>query len=160
LQSKTLVLADAPAAEIGSSKPVATLAHINIPTMLYEETIGFYEALMGFRRAISPLNPDPAQNTWLLDSAGRPCIHINALRPGEAQQSADSCLDHVAFDCTGRDTFAAKLKAMRVQFTETQTRVPEVVQLNLRDPNGIRVELTFGHEFLRPRLIASRNDYT
>lgn len=128
-----------------------TLAHINIRTGRYEQTVAFYEALLDFRRAISPVNPDPDKNMWLLDATGNPCIHVNALGPDEPQRSGESCLDHVAFDCADKERVLVNLHRLQIPFTEVQTRVPQVIQINLQDPNGIRVELTFGHEFLSPR---------
>jgi catechol 2,3-dioxygenase-like lactoylglutathione lyase family enzyme len=134
----------------GGSWPVATLAHINIRTERYSETIAFYQALLGFQPARSPVNPDLDRNTWLCDPQGNPWIHVNSLAPGETQRTADGCLDHVAFNCSDIDAFKAKLREMGVPFKEVPTLVPGAVQLNVYDPNGIKVEMTFGHELLTP----------
>lgn len=133
---------------------IITLAHINIRTEKYEETIVFYETLLGFRRTVSPINPDVSKNTWLLDSENRPCIHVNALSPGEGRRSANSYLDHVAFNCADKDGLKARLREMGVSFKENPTRIPEVTQINLRDPNGIRVELTFGHDAISKAILS------
>ena len=134
---------------------MTTLSHVNIRTAKYEETIAFYEFLLEFRRAISPVNPDPNQNTWLLDPRGNACVHVNALKAHETQRPADSCLDHIAFNYTGDGRIRDRLAQQQVPFDEVQTLVPQVVQLRFRDPNGIRVELILGHEFLRPVPLAN-----
>ena len=127
---------------------MAVLAHINIRTGKFEETISFYEELFGFRRSVSPVNPDTSKNMWLLDGEGNPWIHVNNLRPQEDQQSASSCLDHVAFNCEDMAGFKSRLRKMDVDFEERSTRIPQLIQINVKDPNGVVVELTFGHEHI------------
>ena len=127
-----------------------TLGHINIRTADIEATCAFYETVLGFRRVIAMTNPDPAQNVWLCDDAGTPSVHVNAFRPGEPVPAEDlSSLHHVAFNCPDRAAMAARLEAAGIGYTVVETRVPGVVQFNLHDPNGVRVELTFGHALMQ-----------
>jgi catechol 2,3-dioxygenase-like lactoylglutathione lyase family enzyme len=126
--------------------PAPVLGHINIRTTRMEDTLAFYEALLGFRRGVAATNPDPAVNMWLHDSAGRASIHVNLLLAGEPLRDGMSALDHVAFNCSDMAAFEAKLRAMDVPYRVAPTRVPQLIQLVLADPNGIKVELTFGHE--------------
>ena len=124
-----------------------TLGHVNIRTARLEETCSFYERLLGFRRGVAATNPDPERNIWLHDALGNPSVHINVFRPGEeAAPGERSCLDHIAFNCPDRTAMAALLEREGMTFTVVETRVPGLIQFNLRDPNGVRVELTFGHE--------------
>ncbi|MDB5707652.1 MAG: glyoxalase/bleomycin resistance protein/dioxygenase [Sphingomonas bacterium] len=126
-----------------------TLGHVNIRTDRLEETCAFYERLLGFRRGVAATNPDPTKNLWLYDTAGNPSVHINAFRPEEARDTGGgSSLDHIAFNCPDRAAMAALLDREGIAYTAVETRVPGLVQFNIRDPNGVRVELTFGHELV------------
>ena len=126
-----------------------TLGHVNIRTARLEETCAFYERLLGFRRGVAATNPDPARNLWLYDAAGNPSIHVNLFRPGESGGSgAGSSLDHIAFNCPDRAAMAAQLERDGIAYSLVETHVPGLVQFNLHDPNGVRVELTFGHELV------------
>jgi catechol 2,3-dioxygenase-like lactoylglutathione lyase family enzyme len=126
-----------------------TLGHINIRTDRFEETLAFYEAVLGFRRTAAPTNPDPALNLWLVDAKGRASIHVNALLPGEPTRIARDCvLDHVAFNCTDIDAMSAHLDRLGIAYRRVPTLLPGLIQLVLADPNGIKIELTFGHEQL------------
>lgn len=126
-----------------------TLGHVNIRTDRLEETCAFYERLLGFRRGIAATVPDPTRNLWLFDGAGNACVHVNTFREGEDRTTGvGASLNHIAFNCPDREAMAAQLAADGIPYQVNETVVPGVVQFNLRDPNGVAVELTFGHERL------------
>jgi catechol 2,3-dioxygenase-like lactoylglutathione lyase family enzyme len=126
--------------------PAPVLGHVNIRTTRMEDTLAFYETLLGFRRGVAATNPDPSVNMWLHDGEGRASIHVNLVLAGEPPRDGMSALDHIAFNCSDMALFEARLRAMTVPYRVAPTRVPQLVQLVLADPNGIKVELTFGHE--------------
>ena len=127
-----------------------TLGHVNIRTDRLEETCRFYQDLLGMTRGPAATAPDPSRNLWLFDAAGRPCVHLNLLRPGETMGPGRAPpLHHIAFDRPDREAMAERLEAMGVPYQVVETIVPGVTQFNLSDPNGAAVELTFGHELLR-----------
>lgn len=123
--------------------PVEALAHINLRTPLIDETVAFYEAALGLRRGPAATMTDQVNNAWLHDAAGRPLIHINSPLDGEIARPpiTPGRLDHVAFDCTDLGGTAERLRAAGVVFVETS--LPGLTQINLYDPNGLKVELTF-----------------
>jgi catechol 2,3-dioxygenase-like lactoylglutathione lyase family enzyme len=124
-----------------------TIGHINIRTERLEETIAFFGAVFGFTRGDAATMPSQDGNAWLFDDMGTPLIHLNRPRAGAASGStADGALDHVAFNCDDLPAMRARLEAAGIAYTEVQTRVPGLVQLNCTDPNGVRLELAFGHE--------------
>lgn len=126
-----------------------TLGHVNIRTDRLEETCAFYERLLGFRRTLASTAPDPSRYLWLIDEAGAPSVHVNVYREGEARgEGAGGALNHIAFNCPDRAAMEGRLASMAVPYDVVETVVPGVVQFNLRDPNGVAVELTFGHEQL------------
>lgn len=135
------------------------LGHINIRTDRLEETCVFYERLLGFRRGIAATVPDPSRNLWLFDEAGNPSIHVNVFREGEERKAGGgTCLNHIAFNCPDPGAMAAQLDAEGTPYQVVNTIVPGVVQFNLRDPNGVAVELTFGHELMTAEALGLHRD--
>jgi catechol 2,3-dioxygenase-like lactoylglutathione lyase family enzyme len=127
-----------------------TLGHINIVTDRLEETVGFYQALFGFERGPSATRPGSNAGVWLFDANGVPCIHLNALEDGQPQRpGSGGCLDHVAFNCPDQAAMTDRLAAARIPYDMVAFPVAGLVQFNLVDPNGVRIELTFGHEAVR-----------
>lgn len=118
------------------------LGHVNIRTSRFDETIRFFEKVLGFRVGPSATNPDMAENVWLSDADGRPSIHINRAMPGEAEPAPPpGYLNHIAFDCTDEAAMADRLSALGFAYRRVEN--PSIIQFNLHDPNGIKVELTF-----------------
>ena len=123
------------------------LGHINIRTDRLEDTVRFYCDLLGFRRGEAATRPGSANHAWLFDSAGSPSIHVQApALPAGGDQSPRSGVHHVAFNCSGIDAWTERLKAAGVDFTRSDFPEAGMAQLNLTDPNGVRLELSFGHE--------------
>lgn len=124
---------------------MARLGHVNIRTPLLEETVSFFEVGLGLRRGPAATTTDQVNNVWLYDERGAPVIHVNALAPGEAARPTDvlSRLDHVAFDCVDPEGVAERLRASSIPFTTVHTEAGGYIQYNCRDPNGLKVELTF-----------------
>lgn len=120
------------------------LGHVNIRTVKLADTVAFYETVLGLRRGIAATMDDQAVNAWLYDPDGRPCVHLNAPRSGEPVKPGDgSCLDHVAFDCEDEPAVRARLEHAGIPFVRKEYPGAKLVQLNVRDPNGVKVELTF-----------------
>lgn len=124
---------------------VLRIGHVNIRTPLMEETLTFYESYLGLRRGPSTSAVMRADNIWLYDGEDRPLIHVNGPVAGEALAPAGltSRLDHVAFDCHGLVACRARLSADGVPFREQHLAGRGLRQINLLDPNGIKVEMTF-----------------
>jgi catechol 2,3-dioxygenase-like lactoylglutathione lyase family enzyme len=129
---------------------IDALGHINIKTSDFAETMRFWETAFGFVRGPAATLTDQERNAWLHAPDGRALIHVNTLAAGDVRPAGlVNRLDHVAFDCSDIAGTRSRLDAAGVNYTVVETRVPGLVQINLRDPNGIRVELTFGHEIVR-----------
>ena len=129
---------------------IEAIGHVNIKTPIFAETVAFWEAAFGLVRGPAATMADQEHNAWLHAADGRALIHVNTLAPGD-ERAADvvSRLDHVAFDCSDLPGTKARLDAAGIAYTLVETRVPGLVQINLREPNGVKVELTFGHEAVR-----------
>lgn len=124
------------------------IGHINIRTPLLEETLAFYEALFDLRRGPALTMADPARSAWLYDGDGRAIIHVNATGAMEAVPpvALRGRLDHVAFDCRDPDEMERRLTARGIAYLRRESRVAGLIQIALRDPNGIGLELAFGTE--------------
>lgn len=124
---------------------VERIGHVNIRTPLLEETLIFYENCLGLRRGPAVSAVQRPDNVWLYDEQDQPLIHVNGPLPGEqvAPKGQTSRLDHVAFDCTGLAACRQRLTAQGIAFREQPLPARNLHQINLLDPNGIKVELTF-----------------
>nr|AGU09953.1 hypothetical protein [uncultured organism] len=129
---------------------IEAIGHINIKTPEFAETMRFWQTVFDLVRGPAATLADEENNAWLHSADGRPIIHVNSLSPGDDRPAGlVNRLDHVAFDCSDLEVMRARLDAAQVTYRVVQTRVPGMVQINLHDPNGIKVELTFGHELVR-----------
>ena len=78
---------------------VGVLDHYNGSTRKLDETVHFYENVLGFINGPRP--PFNFPGAWLY-SSGHPVLHLNHISQSEKQQRADSgVIDHVAFGCRG-----------------------------------------------------------
>jgi catechol 2,3-dioxygenase-like lactoylglutathione lyase family enzyme len=78
---------------------VGVLDHYNVSTRKLNETVQFYEDVLGFTNGPRP--PFNFPGAWLY-SAGHPVLHLNDISQTDAQQRPDSgVIDHVAFGSRG-----------------------------------------------------------
>lgn len=127
-----------------------SFGHINIRTSRLAETIDFYRTVLGLEPGDAATMADQSGNAWLFDEGGAPIIHLNAPKAGEAIDPAvTGALDHVAFNCDDMAAMQMRLGKAGIAYDVFETRVPGLVQINLRDPNGVKVELAFGAEAAR-----------
>ena len=74
---------------------VGVLDHYNVSTRKLEETVHFYENVLGFTNGPRP--PFNFPGAWLY-SSGHPVLHLNDISQTEKQQRFDlGVTDHVAF---------------------------------------------------------------
>jgi catechol 2,3-dioxygenase-like lactoylglutathione lyase family enzyme len=124
---------------------VKRIDHINLRTPLLEETLAFYERLLGMRRGPALAMVDQERNAWLYDEAGNALIHVNMPDPGETLLRDDDSgrLHHVAFECVRPPEVAARIAEMGLDCVRRDIPEFDFVQLNVFDPNGVRLELNF-----------------
>jgi catechol 2,3-dioxygenase-like lactoylglutathione lyase family enzyme len=78
---------------------VGVLDHYNVSTRKLNDTVRFYEDILGFMNGPRP--PFDFPGAWLY-SAGHPVLHLNDISQTDKQQRPDSgVIDHVAFGCRG-----------------------------------------------------------
>lgn len=129
---------------------VETLDHVNIVTDDLAATVAFYRDLLGLdpRDPPAPLEPELIQ--WLHDAGGRPIFHLvdrvrNARKGGYANKvgGQTGSVDHVALNCTGLEAMRARLDAAGIDYRMSGISGIGLVQLFVRDPNNVLLELNF-----------------
>ena len=123
------------------------LHHINIQTDKLEETRDFYERILGLYVGA---RPDFGNHGYWLFAQGsdHPIVHLS-LRQGDGPDQtidAGNRLDHVAFFGRDLEGTIAGLDKLGVPYDIHPDRLYldcKMVQVFLKDPNGINVELGF-----------------
>ncbi len=126
---------------------ISVLHHINISTNKMEETRDFYERALGLYVGA---RPDFGEHGYWLFIPGtdHPIVHLSLNKEGGSEQTRDSGnrLDHVAFFGFEMEKTLAHLDKFGVPYDRRDERLylnEKMVQVFLKDPNGIAVELGF-----------------
>jgi catechol 2,3-dioxygenase-like lactoylglutathione lyase family enzyme len=120
---------------------VGVLDHYNVSTRKLEETVHFYENVLGFTNGPRP--PFNFPGAWLY-SSGHPVLHLNDISQTEKQQRTDSgVIDHVAFGCHGFEAAKRHLSEKGIPYHVNQVPNSARWQIFLRDPNNVEIELNF-----------------
>jgi catechol 2,3-dioxygenase-like lactoylglutathione lyase family enzyme len=100
---------------------VGVLDHYNVSTRKLDETVHFYENVLGFTNGPRP--PFNFPGAWLY-SSGHPVLHLNDISQTEKQQRSDSgVIDHVAFGCRGFEATKRHLSGMGIQYHVNQCQI-------------------------------------
>jgi glyoxylase I family protein len=128
---------------------VRRLNHFNItaPTDLLERVRDFYVGVLGLRVGERP--GFRREGFWLY-AGPEPLVHLTACDEGDerAGGGARGTLDHVAFSCEGLREFVGRLERAGVAYEADEVASLRQVQLFLRDPAGVGLELNFTGEAL------------
>lgn len=127
---------------------VRRLNHFNItaPAELLEKVRDFYVEALGLSAGERP--GFRRRGFWLYAGA-EPLVHLTACDEGDERASASrATFDHVAFSCEGLKEFVARLEGAGVRFEVDEVASLRQVQLFMRDPAGVGVELNFTGETL------------
>jgi catechol 2,3-dioxygenase-like lactoylglutathione lyase family enzyme len=120
---------------------VGVLDHYNVSTRKLDETVRFYENVLGFTNGARP--PFRFPGAWLY-SAGHPVLHLNDISQTDKQQRPDSgVIDHVAFSSAGFEAMKRHLSSRAVPYRVNQVPDSARWQIFLRDPNNVEIELNF-----------------
>jgi len=136
---------------------IERIGHINIRTPLLEETLSFYERLMGLRRGRALTMTDHVNNAWLYDMSGRAIVHVNKCAQDEIVPAvgAPNRLNHVAFDIADLAAMELRLEAMQLAYQKIPIEnCPGLTLLITKDPNGIYLELAHGTDVVRSSAVA------
>jgi catechol 2,3-dioxygenase-like lactoylglutathione lyase family enzyme len=132
--------------------PLAYIEHFLVQTERFEETVRWYEEVLGMESGPTPNFGFPVQWMYI---AGRDVLHVTHGGKGVTDnrkrylgQQSDAAqgtgvIDHVAFRCEGLRKTMAHLGERGVEFRQRQVNDQGLYQLFLFDPNGVKIELNF-----------------
>jgi catechol 2,3-dioxygenase-like lactoylglutathione lyase family enzyme len=113
--------------------------HINIGTNTLEETVAFFRDAIGLERGWRP--DFPFGGAWLY--AGETAVvHLVDL-PEAKLPSSQAALDHFALRIDDYDAAITRLDAAGVRYRAVDIGGTEIRQINVRDPNGVNIELNY-----------------
>jgi catechol 2,3-dioxygenase-like lactoylglutathione lyase family enzyme len=138
---------------------IRRLEHYNIRTTKFEETVKFYDDILGMKCHRAPMAPADYPPSWIYDDSGTPVVHLTRVDPASPHESyakmakyrgvdpdaaffGSGAVDHVAFECEGYDEILGRLEAKNLKFAKNQV-TSDFRQIFVRDPNGITLELNF-----------------
>jgi catechol 2,3-dioxygenase-like lactoylglutathione lyase family enzyme len=125
---------------------VERLEHVNIKCVDLDRSRGFYEGL-GLRDGERP--PFASTGAWFY-AGDIPVIHLVQAEPGSrARAPTTGAIDHIAFHAYGLSDMRARLAQAGISFRETQVPRNQIVQLFVKDPDGVVIELNCPAEVSR-----------
>lgn len=123
---------------------MTSLGHVNIRTQDLDASVCFYRDVIGLRPGPAATRPTSADHVWMHDDAGSPCIHLQRALTAQGCDANDGPgVHHVALNCTGPEGWREKLAALGVPFREMSFEAAKLLQFNLEDPDGVRLEMLF-----------------
>lgn len=124
------------------------IEHINIsaPSHLLEQEKDFFCYLfnlsIGFR-------PQVSRSGYWLYSGKQALVHLTESDLHQPNQT-QGCLDHIAFQLTGLESFISKLIEMKVSYQTDSLIEIGMTQLFFTSPSGVGLEANFLNEKLIP----------
>jgi catechol 2,3-dioxygenase-like lactoylglutathione lyase family enzyme len=120
---------------------VGMLDHFNIRTRQLDDTVRFYEDVLGLQNGDRPDFSFPG--AWMY-SEGRPVVHLVDISPTSEPQKPDSgVVHHVAFASRDFSGMKQRLQSKGMAFDTRQVPGGELWQIFVRDPNGVMIELNY-----------------
>lgn len=124
---------------------IGGLNHVTINAADLPATRRFWVEVLGLTDGDRPPLGFPGHWLW---AGGAPLVHLVGAREGDDARpprtpGPTGLLDHVAFSADDLPAMRARLSAAGVAFREQVVPRDGRVQLFLRDPNGVQVELNF-----------------
>ena len=120
---------------------VGTLDHFNIRTRKLDDTVRFYEDVMGLEKGPRPNFAFPG--AWMY-SEGKAVVHIvDISKTDEAQKPDSGVVHHVAFASRGFDGMKQRLESKKMPYDARQVPGGDLWQIFVDDPNGVMIELNY-----------------
>ena len=117
---------------------VDKLEHYNIVTEKHDETVEFYQKIVGLVVGDRPNFAFPG--AWLY-AGDDPVVHLMQL--GENREPGSGSIDHVAFRGSDYAAYKSHLEANGIDYDERYVEDAAMHQMFIRDPNGVKVEINF-----------------
>lgn len=114
------------------------LDHVNIRTARVAEMAAFYDEVLDLKKGARP--GFAVGGAWLY-CGERAVVHLMEVAAGTTEPPGR--VDHFAFRAQGLKKFLAKLRAQRVPYQIAIVPDLGIRQVNLRDPDGNKIEIAF-----------------
>ena len=119
---------------------VEAFDHVNIRTRDVGAAASFYSEILGLEVRNGPAPFASEQVRWLCDSSGRAIVHLFRF---DTEAAPTGPIHHIAFKCTGKARAIEWLTTKGVEFSMREDASGPLTQINLRDLDGILIELAF-----------------
>jgi catechol 2,3-dioxygenase-like lactoylglutathione lyase family enzyme len=120
--------------------PIDGFQHVNIRTADAERARDFYVRALGLRVGDRP--PFASTGYWLY-LGDVPVVHLVQLAPDDTREPGSGRLDHVAFHGVDLEGTRHTLAAAGIPFREAVVPRDRTVQIFIRDPDGLKLEINF-----------------
>ena len=126
------------------------LSHFNItvPDEMLEKVRDFYVEVLGL--AVGDRPGFRRKGFWLY-AGQEPIVHLTACDVDDARARAEvgsNFFDHIAFYCKGLSEMIERLKRFNIPYEVAEISSLGQVQVFVRDPAQVGVELNFSNESL------------
>ncbi len=120
---------------------VGVLDHFNVKTTKLDETVQFYDNVLGLKPGDRPNFAFPG--AWIY-SEGRAVLHlIDISGTDEAAKPDTGNIDHIAFVSRGFEAMKTHLAGGGHEFEAREVPGSSLLQIFVRDPNGVLLELNY-----------------
>src|SRR3979409_2159771 len=120
---------------------VGVLDHFNIRTRELDETVRFYQDILGLEKGARPNFAFPG--AWMY-SEGKPVVHLVDISKTDEPQKPDSgVVHHVAFASNGFSGSKQRATSKGLPFDVREVPGVAVWQIFVTDPNGVMLELNY-----------------
>lgn len=131
--------------------PLNKMEHYLVLCDDIDMTRDFYRDVLGLHEGFRPDLGFPGYWLYLADT---PVIHIAEWKtytvhseregiPVTKKSESTGAFDHIAFNASRAEEMIARLKAMAIPFEQNDVPMANLLQLFLKDPNGVKIELNF-----------------
>ena len=121
------------------SMGITGLDHINIDTSKPDETVAFYEEVLGLENRPQDRPDFGFPGAWLF-LGETAVVHLNFIEEDDrfGQRSA---FNHIAFEGSDFDEMCALLEGRGLKYRTSERPEISLSQIFVDDPNGVRVEV-------------------
>ncbi len=118
---------------------ITGLDHINIDTAKPDETVAFYEQVLGLENRPNDRPDFGFPGAWLFlgDTA---VVHLNFVED-DGRSTLRSAFNHIAFEGDDFDGMCALLDERGLKYRTSERPEISLSQIFVNDPNGVRVEV-------------------
>lgn len=118
---------------------VRELDHFTINTLALDDTIAFFEDVLGLENRPEDRPDFPVPGAWLW-SGDRAVIHLVGVEPKPG--ASRGAFDHVAFATDDFDALVERLASRDIKHQVAAQQGTGLRQVFFREPNGVRIEVT------------------